>query len=559
MKKVVTFLMVVILLSLFAVWADTASAARVISDWSYIYDGVWYATGSDTSPRLMRAYAIRIDLDNPDISLRATNTNGDATGETDLKTPSQFLTGQSLEAAINANFFVNLDGVHANVNGLLMRAGSVISSHSSSYPIQLRVTSDNEASIVDASGNPSGVYTAVAGDAWHLTNGGCYGANDTADPRTSVGISQDGRFLIMCVVDGRQPGYSMGATILDMSYWMKDFGAHNAMNLDGGGSTCMVRKNGGDAQILNSPSENREVGANLGVNALDRETRHDIFVRGGQQGNINCKHKIGNDDWSNWQYLGKPDVGTVGDPAAISRSPEKISLYVTGGDGQIYRKFYNGSWSDTWVAFDGNSIVGGPSACAMNSDRIDLFARDTNNHLLHKKWTVDDGWGDWVNRGGSIASDPAATSWGPGRIDVFARSTDGTLVQIAYDNGSWGSWYDHGHSMIGSPAVCARDKNILDVFWREADGRLKHKAWLGLGWTDITNLGGAGLNCGDPGATSRDTGVVTVFIPQSDGYIWSRNWNSNGWYAWSNAAGDSMNTQHGVDACSWTNDAGTHQ
>lgn len=559
MKQVVTFRMFMFFL-MSIVLAGTASAARVISDWSYIYDGVWYATGSDTSPRLMRAYAIRVDLANSNISFRATNDNGSSAGETDLKTPSQFLTGQSLEAAINANFFTWVGDTHANVEGLLIRAGELISSHNASYPVQLRITNDNVATIVDASGNPSGIHTAIAGNAHHLTNGGCYGDNSpsTIDPHTSVGISKDGRFLFMCVVDGRQPGYSQGATIQDMSYWMKDFGAHNAMNLDGGGSTCMVRKNGSGAQILNNPSETRAVGANFGVNAPNRQIRHDIFVRGGGQGNINRKHKIDAEDWSNWQSLGRPDVGTISDPTAVSREPEKISLYVTGTDGLIYRKFYNGTWSDTWVAFDG-VVVGGPSACSMNRDRIDLFARSINNTLLHRKWTADEGWGDWVNRGGSIESDPAAVSWGPDRIDVFARSTSGTLVQIAYYDAGWGDWYDHGHAMIGSPAVCARDKNILDVFWRQADGGLQHKAWLGLGWTDVTGLGGAGLNCGDPGATSRDTGVVTVFIPRTDGYIWSRNWNSNGWYAWSNAAGDSMTTQHGVEACSWTNDAGTHQ
>lgn len=57
-------------------------------------------------------------------------------------------------------------------------------------------------------------------------------------PRTALGISQDGNTLILMVVDGR--GTSIGATHDEMADLMKEYGAYDAMHLDGGGSSTMV-------------------------------------------------------------------------------------------------------------------------------------------------------------------------------------------------------------------------------------------------------------------------------------------------------------------------------
>jgi exopolysaccharide biosynthesis protein len=65
-------------------------------------------------------------------------------------------------------------------------------------------------------------------------------------PRTGIGQKADGT-VILVVIDGRQPGWSMGATLRDLMNVFIEYGAHNAANLDGGSSTEMVYK----GQILN--------------------------------------------------------------------------------------------------------------------------------------------------------------------------------------------------------------------------------------------------------------------------------------------------------------------
>lgn len=66
------------------------------------------------------------------------------------------------------------------------------------------------------------------------------GAAPSLAPRTAFGVSADGRYLYMLVVDGRQPEWSHGADATDVAALLKDAGASDAMNMDGGGSSTLV-------------------------------------------------------------------------------------------------------------------------------------------------------------------------------------------------------------------------------------------------------------------------------------------------------------------------------
>lgn len=66
-------------------------------------------------------------------------------------------------------------------------------------------------------------------------------------PRTAFGISQDGKTAIFMVVDGR--GDSVGVTHSEMANYMREYGAYNAMHLDGGGSSTMAVKTVDDSAV----------------------------------------------------------------------------------------------------------------------------------------------------------------------------------------------------------------------------------------------------------------------------------------------------------------------
>ncbi|MET9344788.1 phosphodiester glycosidase family protein [Nonomuraea sp. NPDC003804] len=72
-------------------------------------------------------------------------------------------------------------------------------------------------------------------------------------PRTLAGVTRSGG-LVLATVDGRKPGITVGANMIEAAQLMKWLGAVQAINLDGGGSTAMVV--GG--KVVNKPSDGRE-------------------------------------------------------------------------------------------------------------------------------------------------------------------------------------------------------------------------------------------------------------------------------------------------------------
>jgi hypothetical protein len=75
-------------------------------------------------------------------------------------------------------------------------------------------------------------------------------------PRSAVGVSADGHSLLLVAVDGRQE-HSRGVTLEELGRLLQSLGAHDALNLDGGGSTAFVVKDPGTGvfAIANQPSD----------------------------------------------------------------------------------------------------------------------------------------------------------------------------------------------------------------------------------------------------------------------------------------------------------------
>ena len=64
-------------------------------------------------------------------------------------------------------------------------------------------------------------------------------AIDDKHPRTAMGYTKDNK-LIVLVVQGRFSGVAEGATLTQEAQIFKDLGCWEALNLDGGGSSCML-------------------------------------------------------------------------------------------------------------------------------------------------------------------------------------------------------------------------------------------------------------------------------------------------------------------------------
>jgi hypothetical protein len=89
----------------------------------------------------------------------------------------------------------------------------------------------------------------VADDA-STVEGTLSGNAEARHPRTAVGFSRDSSTLLLLTVDGRSEN-SGGMTLVELADMMRQLGAWQAMNFDGGGSTTMVI----DGKVANHPSD----------------------------------------------------------------------------------------------------------------------------------------------------------------------------------------------------------------------------------------------------------------------------------------------------------------
>lgn len=105
-------------------------------------------------------------------------------------------------------------------------------------------------------GNPT---LAVSGSERLLAAGEITSTDDRElHPRTAVGVDRDTGDVLLVVVDGRQVT-SRGMTLVELAGLLRDLGAEEALNLDGGGSSTMVARDPeGAVDVVNSPSSGEQ-------------------------------------------------------------------------------------------------------------------------------------------------------------------------------------------------------------------------------------------------------------------------------------------------------------
>jgi exopolysaccharide biosynthesis protein len=104
-----------------------------------------------------------------------------------------------------------------------------------------------------------GPFLVVNGEPSTYTGNGGGGLH----PRTCIGQRKDG-IVLMVVINGRGGEGSVGASFADLVDIMMRYGAYNACNLDGGGSSAMVE----NGKLLNTPVSYQGAGERNAIDAL---------------------------------------------------------------------------------------------------------------------------------------------------------------------------------------------------------------------------------------------------------------------------------------------------
>ncbi|HLO13826.1 MAG TPA: SH3 domain-containing protein [Anaerolineales bacterium] len=247
-----------------------------------IFPGVTYYRNERASPRRMVSYVLEIDTRSEGIRFLVTPALRDPFPQLCTRTTSQFLDDHDMQIAINGDAFYYLDpaqyppqnycpdgGDPARLVGFAASRGDVYNSHKEpSRPI-LYINQNNEITIDDPKGK---IYNAVSGERVLVTKGKKVIGLDTQQlhPRTALGMNQNGRWLYLVVIDGRE--YSIGATYSELADLLISYGMYTAMSFDGGGSSTMVIE-GIDKRprVLNTPvndnmpGKERAVANHLGI------------------------------------------------------------------------------------------------------------------------------------------------------------------------------------------------------------------------------------------------------------------------------------------------------
>lgn len=231
-----------------------------------IFSGVTYFRKELGAPRKMVAHVLAIDTRAGRRKCLVTPPSHKSGLVCSRKT-SKFLEEFNLQLAVNGDGFSYLDqgeydpgqycpngGEPLKVNSYAASRGKVYSEKWAGRPI-LYINKNNEVTF----NKPKGaIYNAVSGDRMLVKKGKVVSdlESQSVEPRTAVGINQNGRWLFLVVIDGRQPGYSEGAAFPELADFLISLGVYTGLNLDGGGSSAMVIEGAlGGAFMLNSPIE----------------------------------------------------------------------------------------------------------------------------------------------------------------------------------------------------------------------------------------------------------------------------------------------------------------
>jgi hypothetical protein len=242
-----------------------AAVASAADTWTTPFVGVKRLHRTTSTP--WNIHVLVVDLTAPGVSLLSTESAHRR------KTPSAWGALVGAQAAVNGDFFsyttYGTSGLAAGNGVQWTDTQDTASSGNFAFgPGRAEITALAPIVPFDA----SWMKGVVSGKPQVVTNGVSYqdppnsSFCTTRHPRTAVGLSQDGKTLYVAVIDGRQTGFSVGMKCSEVGTLMKGLGAHNALNLDGGGSSAMWLSGTG---VVNSPSDGnvRVVANHLGIKA----------------------------------------------------------------------------------------------------------------------------------------------------------------------------------------------------------------------------------------------------------------------------------------------------
>jgi hypothetical protein len=247
--------------------------------------GLDYFAGKTRKPRL-EFRALRVDLSEPALRIvlygGREETPGSAPGGgaagTILSTwVSGFVRRYGLLAGINASPFDPVSGKEGEprtIVGVLIREGALVSPPVPRYEALVFYTGGGAAILNQGNlGDIKKIRNAAGGFHRLLeknllserARGSAAAPSAPRHARSAAGLSAEGKYLYLLAIDGRRPG-SIGATEAETALILRQLGAAEGINLDGGGSSSLaLRFPDGTVRPVNIPTHGGLPGRERGV------------------------------------------------------------------------------------------------------------------------------------------------------------------------------------------------------------------------------------------------------------------------------------------------------
>jgi hypothetical protein len=261
-------------------WATGSSLVKVgktpTSIKQNVFKGVTYYRNERTSPRRLITHVLEIDTRAVEgLRFLVTPPLRDAVPQLCTRTTSQFLDDHDMQIAVNGDEYQYLDpddfppqnycatGDPVSPASFTASRGKVYAQKQGSRPT-LYINQKNEITFDTPKGK---VYNAISGERMLISRGKKVAGLDAQllQPRTAIGTNQNGRWLYLIVVDGRESA-SEGASFSQLADLLLSYGVYTAMSFDGGGSSTMVVE-GVDRRprVLNTPVNENTTGRERAV------------------------------------------------------------------------------------------------------------------------------------------------------------------------------------------------------------------------------------------------------------------------------------------------------
>jgi hypothetical protein len=224
--------------------------------------GLSYFEGRIQEPKL-RFWVLRVDLTEPALRIVVSEKEGAIDGIIPSTKTTSFVRRYDCLAGINTTPFDPeslKEGEELTIVGITVSQGELVSLPHPKFD-GLVFYDDGKAAIVNQAAITEAqmhtIKNAVGGFYAVLRDGAvterALNRGDVRYPRSGVGVSADGSVLYLLVIDGRQMS-SIGATEAEMGIILQKLGAHDGLNLDGGGSTALALKfPDGKVRAVNTP------------------------------------------------------------------------------------------------------------------------------------------------------------------------------------------------------------------------------------------------------------------------------------------------------------------